>query len=151
MPRVTLVEQSSYEYSHPLIVRTTDINSAGHLGNDAMLGLVQEARVNFLKVLHFNTIVRGRQRVGLIIGDLAMNFKAEAFAFDQLSVDCQIDELREKSFRLFYRVRRGDQLIALVETGMIAYDYLNKKAVELPSRFLKGLHDYRTRIKSREK
>jgi len=145
MPRVALTEQQSYEYSHTLTVRTTDINYVGHLGNEALLGLVHEARACFLKVLNFNTIVGNKQRVGLIIADLAVNFKAEAFAHDQLAVDCQIDELREKSFRLFHRIRCGEQVIALVETGVVAYDYQTGHVVLLPDIFLTELQIFRSR------
>lgn len=150
MPRVTLVEQQKYEFSHPLVVRTTDINYAGHLGNEALLGLVHEARACFLKELNFNTIVHGDQRVGLIIADLVVNFKSEAFAHDLLNVDCHIDEIREKSFRLFHRIRRAEQVIAFVETGMITFDYTLKQAVPLPAKFLKGLQDYQNNIAIRE-
>jgi acyl-CoA thioesterase FadM len=55
-----------------------------------------------------------------------------------------------KSFRLFHRIRRKEQLIALVETGMITYDYSLKQAVPLPTEFLKGLQDYRNTIAKKE-
>jgi len=145
MPRVTLMEQSEYEFSHTLTVRTTDINYAGHLGNEALLGLVHEARANFLKELNFNTIVGNKQRIGLILADLAVNFKAEAFAHDQLTVDCHIDEFQEKSFRLFHRIRCEEQVIALVETGVVAYDYQSGQAVPLPESFLSELIIFRSR------
>ncbi|MCX6038807.1 MAG: thioesterase family protein [Chloroflexi bacterium] len=145
MPRVTLTEQQNYEFSHSLTVRPTDINYAGHLGNEALLGLVHEARAYFLKELNFNTIVGNEQRIGLLIADLAVNFKAEAFAHDQLTVDCQIDELQEKSFRLFHRIRCGEQVITLVETGVVAYDYQSGHVVPLPDDFLNGLQNFRRR------
>ena len=150
MPRVTLVEQQKYEFSHHLVVRATDINYAGHLGNEALLGLVHEARAFFFKKMNFNTVIHGEQSVGLIIADLVVNFKAEAFAHDRLNVDCHIDEMHGKSFRLFHRIRRKEQLIALVETGMISYDYSLKQAVPLPTEFLKGLQDYRNTIAKKE-
>ena len=117
MPRVTLVEQPAYEYTYTMMVRVTDINHAGHFGNEALLGLVHEARAHFLKALNFDTIVGSQQPAGLIIADMAVNFKAEGFAHEEVSVDSQIDEPGQKSFRLFHRIRRGGQVIALVETN----------------------------------
>lgn len=143
MPRVTLSEQESYEHCHAITVRPTDINYAGHLGNEALLGLVHEARTNFLRELGFDTIVGKRQPVGLIIADLAVNFKAEAFARDQVTIESQIGEISAKSFRLFHRLRRGEDVIALVETGIVAFSYVERQPVTLPTAFLNGLQEYR--------
>lgn len=145
MPRVNLDERSSYEFQHHLTVRTTDINYASHLGNEALLGLIHEARAQFLKRLDFNTIIGKENSVGLVIADMAINFKSEAFAGDPLTIDCQIDEQGQKSFRLYHRIRRGDQVIALVETGVVAFDYQINRAVSLPEAFLIGLKNYRSK------
>lgn len=143
MPRVTLVEQERYEHRHVITIRATDINYARHLGNEALLGLAHEARANFLRALGFDTIVGNQQPVGLIIADLAVNFKAEAFARDQVTIESQIGEIGAKSFRLFHRLRRGEQVIALVETGMVAFSYVERQPVALPAAFLTGLQEYR--------
>jgi acyl-CoA thioester hydrolase len=144
MPRVDLNELPSYEFQHPLTVRSTDINYAGHLGNESLLGLVHEARAQFLKRLSFNTIINKKNKIGLIIADIVVNFKAEAFAGDKLVIDCQIKELGEKSFRLFHRVRDDQLLIALIESGMVAFDYEQGKAVPIPKSFIRGLEVFRS-------
>jgi len=143
MPRVKLSERSSYEFRHTLTVRATDINYAGHVGNEALLSLVHEARYQFMKRLGFDTVAVQQLKVGLIIADLAINFKAEAYAQDDLDIECQIDELEEKSFRLFHRIRREDQVIALVETGLVAFDYQTRAVAPLTKEFLTALDDYR--------
>jgi len=143
MPRVRLSERPSYEFCHRLTVRPTDINYGGHLGNEAMLELIHEARTMFLAQLGFNTIDVNQLQVGLIIADLAVNFKNEAYAQDVLDIDCQIDELGKKSFRFFHRIRRAHQMIALVETGMVAFDYQARAVVPLPDEFFKALQEYR--------
>lgn len=143
MPRVSLVERTAYEHTCRMMIRVTDINHAGHLGNEALLGLVHEARTHFLKALNFDTIVNGQQRVGLIIADMAVNFKSEAFAHEVVSVDSQIDELSQKSFRLFHRIQRGEQAIALIETGMVAYSYSARQVTDLPVEFISALQEYR--------
>lgn len=143
MPRVKLTELQSYEFQYDLTVRATEINYAGHLGNEALLALVHEARAVLLRQLNFLTLVRDSQRVGLTIADLAINFIAEAFAHDQLVVDSQISELRKKSFRLFHRIRRSEKSIALIETGLVAFDYQTRQVVPLPENFITGLQNYR--------
>lgn len=143
MPRIKLSERPSYEFCHSLTVRPTDINYGSHLGNEALLELIHVARTMFLAHLGFNTIDVKNQQAGLILADLAVNYKTEAFAWDVLEIDCQIDELTKKSFRLFHRVRRSEQIVALVETGMVAFDYQARRVVPLPMEFLQALQTYR--------
>lgn len=140
MPRVILTECERYDFAHSLIVRATDINYAGHLGNEALLGLIHEARSHLMKALGFDTVLSGPEQIGLIIADLAVNFRAEAYAHQELVIDSQIGEIGEKSFRLFHRVRREKQIIALVETGLVAYDYQSGKVVALPGQFVNKLY-----------
>jgi len=146
MPRVTLTEQTAYEHRHTMTVRPTDLNYAGHLGNEALLSLVHVARACFLKELGFNTIVGSGQQVGLLIADLAVNFKAEVFAHETLIIDSLVGELGDRSFRLFHRVCREEQLIALVETGLVAFSYHDRQITTLPAEFLMGLQEFRLRI-----
>lgn len=143
MPRVKLNELPEYEFSHSLSVRATDINYAGHVGNEAILGITHEARTQFMSHLGFDTVAVKEMSIGLIIADLVVNFKAEAYIRDHLEIDCQIDEIQEKSFRLFHRVRRGEQVIALVETGLVAFDYRTSETVQLPKEYLTSLEKYR--------
>ena len=146
MPRVELDELSNYEFQYHLTVRATDLNYAGHLGNEALLGLIHEARALFLHRLGFNTIDKDAQQIGLIIADLVVNFKAEAFARDQLTIDCRIDEVSQKSFRIFHCVRRAKLVIALVETGIVAYDYHLRQVSSLPKNFMTRLENYRDTV-----
>lgn len=148
MPRVKLTKLTSYQFCHRLTVRATDINYAGHVGNEALLGFVHEARSQFMARLGFDTVGVKHHQVGLIIADLAVNFMAEVYAQDNLEIDCQIGEIQEKSFRLFHRIRRAEQVIALVETGLVAFDYPARIVVQLPADFLSALKNYRANLSS---
>lgn len=139
MPRVRLEARERYEFCHRLTVRATDLNYAGHLGNEALLGLVHEARSRLMAELDFDTVHISESGVGLAIADLVVNFKAEAFAHQCLEIDSHIGEIGEKSFRLFHRLRCGERVIALVETGIVAYDYQTRSVTQLPEAFLRGL------------
>ncbi len=118
-----------------------DLNYAGHLGNDALVSLIQEARVSLFHELGYKELDLGDGKTGIIIGDLVINFKAEGFMFDELVIQSQIGEVTEKSMRLFHRMVKKDDntLLALVESGLIAYDYDNRKITSFPSRFIKTL------------
>ena len=139
MPRVTLKACERYEFSHRLTVRTTDLNYAGHLGNEALLGLVHEARSRLMADLGFDTTRIKQTGLGLVIADLVVNFKAEAFAHDRLDIESHIGEIGEKSFRLFHRLCRNGEVIAFVETGILAFDYQARTVTQLPDVFLQEL------------
>jgi acyl-CoA thioesterase FadM len=52
-------------------------------------------------------------KTSIIMTDFVIDFKAEAFIFDELTVDTHIGDLSKTSFRIFYQVMRGRAIIAL--------------------------------------
>jgi acyl-CoA thioester hydrolase len=49
MGRITIDWPQSFHFSTEVPVRIDDIDYGGHLGNDALLSILQEARVQMLK------------------------------------------------------------------------------------------------------
>jgi len=139
MPRIKLSEQDVYEFQSSIQVRPQDINYSGHMGNDNLISLVGTARAGLFHALGLSELDLGDGQTGIIITDMIVNYKAEAFMFDELLVDTHIDEVAEKRFRMFHRIRRDTELIALVETGFAAYNYAAKKTAPVPTSFLQRL------------
>lgn len=132
MPRIKLKPLEIYSFSLELTVRVTDLNYGGHLGNDSLLSLVHEARVAFLASHGFSEMDCGG--VSLIMGDAAISFQGEAYAGDVLMIEVAAGEPTRSGFRLFQRVTRPSDAgpIALVETGMVCFDYTHGKIRPLP-------------------
>jgi acyl-CoA thioesterase FadM len=132
MPRVRLKPLDHYPFSTKIVVRVTDLNYGGHLGNDSLLSLVHEARAAFLSSHGFSELDCGG--VSLTMGDAAIVYQGEAYAGDELNIEVAAGEPIKSSFRLFYRLTRSSdgQKIALAETGMVCFDYKAKKIVPLP-------------------
>ncbi len=135
MPRVKLTEQPKYEFSYPITLQPRDINYGGHLGNDAIVVLLNIARVNALRSMGFSENDLGDGRTGIIMSDLVVNYKAEGFVFEQLTLDTHIGELKPGNFRIFHRISRGDTRIALAETGVVTFDYSSHKVGKVPDVF----------------
>jgi acyl-CoA thioesterase FadM len=132
MPRLDLKSREPYPFSCEIVVRTTDLNYGGHLGNDRLLSLVQEARVAFLAAHGWSELDCGG--AGLIMADAALSYRAEAFAGDVLRFEVAAVEPSRVGFRLAMRVTRpddGDE-VALVETGMVCFDYARRRPIALP-------------------
>jgi acyl-CoA thioesterase FadM len=85
----------------------------------------------------------GNAQTGVIMSDLTVNYLAEAFLFDELFIDTHIGELSRTGFRLFHRIAKKKTLIALVETGLVTFNYVSKKIVSVPETFLKRLQQHR--------
>lgn len=132
MPRVQIQALAKYDFSVEIVVRTTDLNYGGHLGNDRLLTLVHEARVAFLAAKGWSEL--DCAGVGLIMGDVAAIYKGEAFAGDRLIFKMAAGEPSRCGFRIFHSVTRKSDAakIALVETGMTCFDYKSRKVAALP-------------------
>lgn len=132
MPRLELRPREPYPFACEVVVRTTDLNYGGHLGNDRLLALAHEARVAFLAAHGWTELDCGG--AGLIMADAAITYRAEAFAGDVLRFEVAAVEPSRAGFRLAMRVTRpadGTE-VALVETGMVCFDYGRRRPVALP-------------------
>jgi len=122
-------------------VRITDLNYGNHVGNDAFVSIIHEARVQWLKQQGLSELNIGG--AGLIMSDLAIEFKSESFYSDIIEVKIAVGEISRVGFELFYQlsVTRDAQtiLLANAKTGMICYDYTIKKVVTIPEGFKKLL------------
>ncbi|MBI1781359.1 MAG: thioesterase family protein [Sphingobacteriales bacterium] len=135
--KIDLPEKLLFTVSIP--VRITDINYGGHVGNDAILSIIHEARVKYLA--HFGYTELNISGIGLIMSDAGIEYKGESFYGDELTVSVTAAEFSKISFELYYKiesVREGKNiLIAKAKTGMVCYDYDVKKVAAVPEEFVK--------------
>ncbi len=124
-------------------VRITDINYGNHVGNDSLVAIIHEARMQFLREHGYSELdVTG---TSLIMNELLIEFKNEAFYRDLLEVKLFMGEIFKVGFELFYSLSaiRGQSsiLIAKAKTGMVCFDYKEKKLMQLPGELKKILVD----------
>ena len=110
-------------------VRIGDINFGGHVGNDAILSIVHEARVQMLRSHGYDEINAGGN--SLIMADAMIAYRGESFYGDMLTVKIFSDEIADRSFDLLYHistVRDGKLVeIAHAKTGMACFNYETRK------------------------
>jgi acyl-CoA thioesterase FadM len=117
-------------------VRIADINYGNHVGNDAFVSIIHEARMLWLKQYDYTELkIEG---IGLIMSDLAIEFKSESFYGDVVEVKLGAGEISRVGFELYYRLfaKRNDEniLLANAKTGMVCYDYYAKKVASIPEK-----------------
>ncbi len=142
MARIKLIPLDHYQRVYETAVEVTDLNYGNHLGNDALVGIIHRARVHFLHWLGASENNLGDGKTGILLGDLIVNYKGESFLFDKLGVESSIDEVRSKGFRMFHRITAAQgKLIALAETGIIAFNYHERKVARIPESFVSKISD----------
>ena len=117
-----------------LKVRIGDINYGNHVGNDAFVSLIHEARLQWLQQNKFSEINAGG--TGLIMADLGIEFKKEAYYGEEILIEIGTGEIARVSFELYYQLstERNQEkvLLAKAKTGMVCYNYELKKTVSVP-------------------
>lgn len=134
MPRIKIELPGNFNYSTNIPVRITDINYGGHVGNDTILSILHEARVQFLNNYGYSELSCGG--AGLIMSDVGIEFKSELFYGDTIIASVTASEFSKVGFDIYYKLEKQvdgkKTIIALAKTGMVCYDYANKKIAAVP-------------------
>src|ERR1700760_987117 len=124
MPRIKLELPTDFKFTTTIPVRITDLNYGGHVGNDTILSLIHEARMQYLH--HFGYTELNLGGAGLIMSDVAIEFKSELFYGDQVKASVAIAEMSKISFELYYKLEKEvtgkNILVAVAKTGMVCFD-----------------------------
>jgi acyl-CoA thioesterase FadM len=141
MAKTKLLVPNKKIFSTSIKVRITDINYGNHLGNDAIAGILHEARLQWLLQNNFTELNIGY--AGLIMAALSIEFKNEGFYGDEIIAEVFCGDITSVSFELYYQLktkREGKEIVlAIAKTDMVCFDYEKKKVTPLPSLFLQIL------------
>ena len=146
MARIKIDLPEAFPFSISIPIRITDLNYGNHVGNDTVLSLIHEARMQFL--LQYGYTEMQFAGVGLIMADAGVEFKNELFYGDTVIVSVTCAALSKVSFELYYKLEKkiwqvssinagvntGDKkvIVAVAKTGMVCFDYIRKKIVPIP-------------------
>ena len=127
--------EDQFYYSTPMTVRVTDINGANHIGNDSMISMISEARARFL--YEYGVKETGRDRVGIIVTDLATTYRAEAHAHDQLLFEVGVMDFNKYGGDITFRITRprDKKLVAMANSGFVFFNYTAGQVVAMSDDF----------------
>jgi acyl-CoA thioesterase FadM len=133
MSRVQIELPTQYCFHTAFDLLINHINYGGHLGNDAVLSLAQEARLRFLRQWSYSELeIEG---CGILVADAAIVFCAEAFYGERVHIDLAVQNFTRCACEMLYRLRTEAQEIARVKTGLVFFDYQQRTVVAVPTRF----------------
>lgn len=143
MPRIRLELPTHFLFHCTIPVRISDVNYGGHVGNDSILSIIHEARLQYLRHIGFSELNFAGK--GLIMSDVAIEFKNESFYGDQLRVFVKPADFSRVGFTFYYKIVRTDDhketLIAQAQTGMVCYDYETKRVSSVPDSALHRMNE----------
>ncbi|RMF54743.1 MAG: thioesterase, partial [Calditrichaeota bacterium] len=130
-----------FHFTTELSIRISDVNYANHLGNDAVLSLIHEARIRFLKSLGYSEMdVEG---VGIMVADALIIYKSQGFHGDTLVVDIAVEEPFRVGCVLYYRLsnKESGKEVARCRTAIVFFNFQTQELARIPSAFLKALKE----------
>ena len=136
MARIKLDLPGRFPFSTELQIRITDVNYGGHLGNDALLGLLHEARVQFLA--HYGLSELDIGGAGIIMADSVIVYKSEAFPGERLNFAVAVVDFNKYGCDFVYRVTEttSGREVARAKTGIVFFDYQRRAIQKVPQPFL---------------
>ncbi len=107
------------------------MNYGNHLGNDRVLSLAQEARLQWLDSIKASEL--DCLGASLIMADAMVEYKGEGFRQDEVEIDVFLDNPHLHGFDLFYEMKVKDKVIAKVKSGLLFFDYSERKLTKEPT------------------
>ncbi|MDO8995893.1 thioesterase family protein [Sediminibacterium sp.] len=141
MNRIKIQLPEQFSFTTQMQIRVTDLNYGGHVGNDTILSLLQEARQQFLQSRGYAEL--RVESFGLIMADAMIEYKKELNHKDTIEIAVIATDFDKLGFDIYYRVtvlENGEhQLAVRAKTGMMLYDYTAKKKVSLSENIIQKL------------
>jgi len=134
MSRIKIEIPENFTFKTAYKVRVSDINYGGHVGNDAILSIMQEGRLEYIQHLGFKDEVHISDNIGLLMTDAAVVFKAESFLGDTLQIHITATDFNKYGGDFIYLLSDSEtgKTIAHGKTGFVCYDYSVKKLASIP-------------------
>ncbi len=116
-------------------VRITDINGANHLGNDALISMLSEARAQFL--VEYGIEEADQNGMGIIVTDLATMYQGESFYPDMLRFEVGLLDFNKYGGDFVFRVTKAEtgQSVALAKYGFVFFNYQTREVTPMPDSF----------------
>ncbi|WKK79442.1 thioesterase family protein [Marivirga arenosa] len=139
MSRIKIEEPDKYLFTAKITTRITDLNYGGHVGNDRIFAFMHDARVQFFKSLGYKSEL-DFDGLGNIQSDAAITYKAEIFAHEEISIEVGVKDINKYGCDFVYRFLKEDGKVAAVgKTGIIFFDYEQRKIANMPESFLEKI------------
>ena len=135
MGRVKLQLPAKFPFHTEIPIRISDINYGGHLGNDAVLSIVHEARIQFLRNLGYSEF--DIEETGIIMTDAVIVYASEGYYGDVLTVEVGTADFQLTHCDFIFRLTNTttQKEVARVKTGIAFFNKQTRKISAVPDAF----------------
>lgn len=142
MSRVRVSSPEQFLFSMERSVGISDLNYARHVDSVAMVQILNEARLQFLASLGFTE--GNIYGLGMVVTDMAVDYRAESFANDHLIIDVGVSEFNRYGFDFSLQVTNSslENVVCGAKIGVVFFDFDNHQIAPMPDAF-KNLLDSR--------
>lgn len=135
MARVRVELPADFQFETEIPVRVTDLNYGGHIGNDAVLSIAHEARVQFLASHGWTE--ENVDGVGLILTDAGVVYATQGHYGQTIRARVAVTHVSRAGCEMVYVFTDKDngEEIARAKTGVAFFDYEKGKVVRTPDTF----------------
>lgn len=133
-----------YKWVVSIPVRFRDLDGMGHVNNSVYLTYFEAARIPYcLYILGHNDI----RQCNIIVAEVTCSYRSPATYGDTLRVGVRVEEFREHSFTLSYRIEdeASGRLVATGTSVQVGYDYESKATIPIPDVFKTASETYEGR------
>ena len=141
MERIKLLLPEKFPFSTVLKIRITDLNYGGHVGNDVFLSIIHEAREQYLR--NYGYAELDFAGTSLIMADAAIEYRSELAYGDEVRISVAALGFDKLGFDLFYLLEVEKEEVwktaGKAKTGMVCFDYVNKRKSSVPPEAIEKL------------
>lgn len=133
MSRLSIDLPELFDFSIELPIVIGNINRGDHLGNEALIGFLNEARIRFLAACGVDELARGDYL--FINADLAVIYQSEGRYGEVLRLEVAATQFHKYGCDIVYRVTEAvsGRAIALAKTAHLMFDPAVGKPVLAPA------------------
>ena len=135
MAQIEIASPEKYVFSTDIPIRIGDINRGNHLAHDAVLAIMEEARVRFVRSLGYKD--ENMDGTSFIVVDAGVIYRKQGFYGQTLRVEIALTDFSRKGCDMIFRVSNaetGDEMVR-AKTGILFYNYRDQKVVAIPDSF----------------
>ncbi|MEZ5026479.1 MAG: thioesterase family protein [Chitinophagales bacterium] len=134
MQRIKIEPPKKSLFKYSFTINEDDINMANHVGNERILVFANTIREKMFQHLQLNLL---NTESGIIVANHSIVYKSEGFLGDAISCVIGVENMSECSFDLiFHFIKNQEKTLAMVRTGCVYFDYINRKIHPLPESYI---------------
>jgi acyl-CoA thioester hydrolase len=132
-----------FRFVYPEEVTLRDLDVFGHVNNAVYLTYLENARLGYMREV---LGVESLEQLLVIVASVKIDFRSRASLGETLDIGARTSRIGTKSFDLDHEVRGPDgRLVASASTTLVAFDYGEDSAVNVPPYWRERMETYETR------